>query len=152
MLPSKMPTPSLISNLEKPMKKLIFYFLLTLNVNCAFGNQTITPPSIKDPKEIIDLQLKSLDHLKACTMRTLQQMTQLRSLIEHYKQTQETYLDHTDNQKLLRSMLHAAEDVLNAIKEWHMQHLFDAEFIAELNLLHKLNQNVSLPKAPKATP
>ena len=134
------------------MRKFLFYLLLPCALSANLADEEALPPSIKDPKEIVDLQLKSLDHIQACTRQTLQQITALKSQVELYKKAQEAYLDNVDNRKLLRAMLQAAGSLQQALKENHMQHFFDSEFIAELNLLHKLNQNISLPKPPSAEP
>jgi len=102
------------------------------------------PPSLKDPKEIIDLQLSSLEHLIATTERTLDQLTLLKKEIATYKKIQEIYLDNIEDKKILYNMLKSADSLLKIITKNQMAALFHAEFIAELNLLSQLFKKTGL--------
>lgn len=111
-----------------------------------------TRPRLKDPKEIIDLQLSSLDHLLERTQLTLAQITHLRQEVAHYQIVQERYLQDVEDRQLLSAMLHSAELLLNSIKSTHMDAIFDGEFISELSLLSQLNKKMGLPKPPIQQP
>lgn len=103
-------------------------------------------PALKDPKEIINLQLKSLDHLTEMTKMSLAKMTQLRASIVKYQTIQQLYLQQTKDKELLYRMTKLANDLLQEIKNAHLVHAFDSEFLNELNMLSRIYRKNEVPK------
>lgn len=128
---------------------LCAFFLLAASPIVAAVQQELPksqPPALKDPKEIINLQLKSLDHLTEMTKMTLATMTQLRASLVKYQTIQQLYLQHTKDKELLYRMTKLANEMLLEIKGAHLTHAFDPEFISELSMLSKIYKKNELPK------
>lgn len=103
-------------------------------------------PSLKDPKEIIDLQLNSLDHLIAMNKKSVEKMTQIRGMIANYQKIQLLYLENPRDKALLYRMSKLASQLLHEIKDSSLTHAFDSEFINELQLLDRIYKKNELPK------
>lgn len=135
------------------MKTGVLFLTLLVSINvCLYGQQSsqiqsiFDPPRIKDPKEIIDLQISSLDHLIAMTERTLNQLSTLRQQVKEYKEIQEQYLRNTDNNELLYRMMKTAHQLLKNIKADNLTHSFEPEFMSELNTMSQIYNKIGLPK------
>jgi hypothetical protein len=131
------------------MLRTFFYLALLLTFPCNLKGQEIQPPgplTLKDPKEIISIQLKSLDHLIDMTKLTLENMEQLRTAITNYQTIQNLYLNRTSDKELLYRMTKMADQLLKEIKAANLSHAFDVEFLSELNLLAKIYRKNELPK------
>ena len=104
------------------------------------------PSALKDPKEIINLQIKSLDHLAEMTKMSLAKMAQLRAAILKYQTIQQLYLQQTKDKELLYRMTKLAHDLLHEIKNAHLTHAFDPEFMSELNMFSRIYRKNEVPK------
>lgn len=102
--------------------------------------------ALKDPKEIINLQIKSLDHLTEMTKMSLAKMTQLRATIVKYQTIQELYLQQPKDKELLYRMTKLANDLLQEIKSAHLTHAFDSEFMSELHMFSRMYRKNEVPK------
>lgn len=121
----------------------VLLFLLPLNL---FGQGQAAPSAaIKDPKEIINVQLNSLDHLIKMTALTLHKMEEFRQNIAEYQTVQNQYLENTQDRKLLFRMTKLAYTLQDEIKKAEMTHAFDTEFMSELNLLARIYKKKSKP-------
>jgi hypothetical protein len=123
--------------------------VLLLPFPCNLKAQEAQSPgalTLKDPKEIIAIQLKTLDHLVDMTKLTLENMGQLRTSIANYQKIQELYLTRTSDKELLYRMTKMADQLLKEIKAANLSHAFDVEFLSELNLLAKFYRKNELPK------
>lgn len=125
------------------------FFLLAASSLTAAIQQDLPKSEIhtlKDPKEIINLQIKSLDHLAEMTKMSLAKMAQLRASILNYQTIQELYLQQTKDKELLYRMTKLADHLLNEIKNAHLMHAFDAEFMSELNMFSRIYRKNEVPK------
>lgn len=131
------------------MFRFLFYFLLFLPIPWnlwATDPQSPGALALKDPKEIISIQLKSLDHLIDMTKLSLENMAKLRTAIANYQTIQNLYLNRTNDKALLYRMTKMADQLLKDIKTANLAHAFDVEFLSELNLLAKIYRKNELPK------
>lgn len=134
---------------EKVNKALCIFVISTAASLSAAVQQDLPkeePPPLKDPKEIINLQLKSLDHLTEMTKLTLNKMAQIRANVVKYQMLQQLYLQQTKDKELLHRMSKVANDLLQEIKNAHLMHAFDVEFISELNMFSKIYKKNEIPK------
>lgn len=126
---------------------LCLAFLLPISpLQAAQDLPIMEAPPLKDPKEIIDLQLHSLDHLIHLTDETLKSLGHLRVEIANYQRVQNLYLDCPSDKELLYRMTKMAHLLLKEIKIKNLTHAFDPEFISELITLAKIYQNHELPR------
>jgi hypothetical protein len=131
---------------------LLFLCMISLRLYALDLPPDAPTSPLKSPKEIIDIQLKALDLLHQRTAQTLQQIEELKNQTADYKRIQEQYLDDIENRRLLASMLHAADNLLQGIKNAHMADLFEPEFLSELTTLTQLQKKMSLPPPPLKAP
>lgn len=126
----------------------ILFIILLLPLSCNLTAQDDAPGALalKDPKEIISIQLKALDHLIDMTKLSLENMSKLRTDIVNYQTVQNLYLNHTTDKELLFRMTKMADRLLKQIKATNLTHAFDVEFLSELNLLSKIYRKNELPK------
>lgn len=122
----------------------ILFFPMILSAAQSLPKQEV-PPLI-DPKEVIDLQLKSIDHLTSLTQDTLCSLQDLRKGITTYQTIQNHYLNNTKDKELLYQMTRMANSLLKEIKRTNLTHVFDVEFISELNMLSNLQHKHELPR------
>ncbi|MBA3237343.1 MAG: hypothetical protein H0T62_03210 [Parachlamydiaceae bacterium] len=131
------------------MLRILFYLALLHAFPCHLKAQELQPPgllTLKDPKEIISIQLKSLDHLIEMTTLTLENLRHLQTAITNYQTVQNLYLNRTSDKELLFRMTKMADQLLKEIKAAHLSHTFDVEFLSELKLLAKIYRKSELPK------
>lgn len=131
------------------MRHLFFCLTMlapTLAIQAAQDLPTMEAPGLKDPKEIIGLQLKSIDHLMNLTKETYQTLEQLHKGIVNYQTVQNLYLDRPSDKELLYRMTKMANLLLKEIKRANLTHAFDPEFISELSMLANIYQKHELPK------
>lgn len=102
-------------------------------------------PSLKDPKEIIHLQLKSLDLLIAMNQKTLHTLTELKTAIGRYQAIQEIFLQNPKDREVLYRMARIAAKLQKDIQEASLTHAFDPEFMSELALFTKIYKKKELP-------
>lgn len=102
--------------------------------------------AIKDPKEVINTQLATLETLIALSKRTLAKTEDLREQIEAYKSIQERFFENTQDKELLYNMMKSAHFILKSIKADHLTHLFDPEFLDELQMMSQIFNKIGLPK------
>jgi|GEM_PF-4732779 len=107
--------------------------------------EDVPPATVKDPKEIIDIQVRSLELLQKRTALTLSQIEGLKNEIIEYKRVQELYLDNIENRRFLADMLCAAANLLQGIKNAHITDFFEPEFLSELTTLSQLQLKMALP-------
>ncbi|MGZ3634180.1 MAG: hypothetical protein ACXU9U_03485 [Parachlamydiaceae bacterium] len=130
------------------MRILYLTLLLScLSLQAAQDLPVIETPPLKDPKEIIDLQLKSLDHLIILTDETSKSLVNIRATIVNYQKVQNLYLDTPSDKELLYRMTKTAHLLLKEIKTKNLTHAFDPEFISELATLARIYQSHELPSS-----
>lgn len=103
---------------------------------------------IKDPKLIIDYQLASIDRLVQMTAHTIDNLNDLRRLIDDYKLKQEGYLERPESKEKLYRMSKVADQILTQSKADHLQDALDPEFLKEISMLAQIYRKLSLPTEP----
>jgi len=133
------------------MRYLAFIFCF-LSV-CAGAQETSINPTqvnpaatLKDPKEILDLQISTLDDLITMTDQTLKSLRNLQKQILIYKDLQEAYIQDPEDKDLLFRMSKSANDIFEKIKTDQLTQTFDPEFISELKMLTQIYKKIGLPK------
>lgn len=129
-----------------------FFFCLVLICVCisiniyGFEDRADAPVRLADPASLITNELAMLDTLIVATQQSLEQQKVLRDLITKYLDTQEAFLEDSDNKELLYRTVKLAHRVSESIKENHLVHNFDGAFISELNLLSQVAVKYGEPK------
>lgn len=129
------------------MRRALFLTLLfsTQWTSAAQDLPSMQAPGLKDPKEIINLQLKSLDHLRSMTKRTVANIDELSSAIVKYQMVQNLFLQNPKDKEILQRMTKMAFYLLRDIKKANLQHAIDPDFTKELKLFAKIYQKNELP-------
>lgn len=105
------------------------------------------PPTIsEDPTQIITNELAKLDSIIAATEKSLENQKLLRDRIQEYKKIQRLFLEHKEDREISYRMVKAAHRVLEIIKQNHLTHAFDPEFLSELALFSKIATKRGIPK------
>jgi hypothetical protein len=120
-----------------------FIFLL---LAFSFQLQADLPPTIADPAALIGNEIARLDTLIQATEQSLEGQKKLRTLIVEYQKLQDQYLKNTKDNELLFKLVKSAYRVLVSIKENHLIHNFDPEFIDELTVLSQPASKRGIPK------
>ncbi|MBA3602863.1 MAG: hypothetical protein H0W50_04315 [Parachlamydiaceae bacterium] len=124
------------------MRQLLYLALAMLApiqwANAAQDLPSLEIAGIKDPKKIINLQLKSLDRLRSMTKMTLEKINTLHAGIGNYQMIQDLYLQQPKDKEVLFKMTKMASNLLQEIKSAHLQHAIDPEFMKELKMFEKI--------------
>ncbi len=124
------------------MRQLLIIALTVLTpIHWAYVAQdlpSIETAGLKDPKEIINLQLKSLDRLRLMTKLTLEKINEIYAAIVKYQMIQEVYLQRPKDKEVLFRMAKMASHLLKEINSANLQHAIDPDFIKELKLFDKI--------------
>lgn len=86
-----------------------------------------------------------LDRLIESTQTTLENQLALRDMIKQYQELREIYIQDTENTELLLRVAKLSYLVSESIKENHLDHAFDPEFLSELSLFAKLASKRGIP-------
>lgn len=130
------------------MKQLLFiFYFLTISV-LGFADSALINPTVPDlppplhprilQKENGISELSKLDHLIEITTKNLETQKRLRDYLMDYKQLEKNYLKNPQDKTLLFRFVKTARQLLNTIKENHLEHIFSSEFMNELNLLSQI--------------
>lgn len=76
--------------------------------------------------------LLMLESLIEITKKNLDNQKNLRGLILEYLDIYDKYVENMDNKQLSFRMIKKAKEVLDLIKETHLIHSFDQDFLSEL--------------------
>ncbi len=114
-------------------------------VNAAQDLPSLETAGLKDPKMIINLQLRSLDQLRLMTKMTLEKINELYAGIGNYQMIQELYLQQPKDKEVLFKMTKMASNLLKDIKSANLQHAIDPDFMKELKLFEKIYKKNELP-------
>jgi len=120
-------------------------FLLWI-FGCSLCYAQPLAPSSSDPAAFITHEISRLDTLIQATQQSLEDQKKLRERIVEYKKLQDAYVKAPDDNDLLFRIVKSAHRTLQAIKENHLIHVFDPEFIDELTVLSQPAQKRGIPK------
>lgn len=109
--------------------------------------QAEMPQPIKDPDALIGNEIARLDTLIEATTTSLEGQKQLRLQIMEYQKYQDNYLKKTQDNDLLFKLVKSAYRTLQMIKEQHLLHAFDSEFIDELTVLSQPATKRGVPRS-----
>ncbi len=125
---------------------IIFSSISLYADNSLRPSTTDLPPQIKDPLALINNEIAMLDNLIDVTQQNLENQKNLRHLVKEYQKIQDLYLQNPDDKEALYRMVKIAYKTLGNIKENHLTHLFDSDFISELSLLSQVASKRGIPK------
>lgn len=121
------------------MKKFKYFLTISmLFLSSAFAADVVHPstpdlpritsqPTAKPGNEIV-----FLDQLISITEQNVENQKELKEKVKEYIQLRDQYARQTQNQELGMRLVRAAYEVLEGIKEQHLTHVFDKEFMSEL--------------------
>jgi hypothetical protein len=136
--------------LSRKMVSFSFFFLLFLcSAQKGFSVENPTLPNlsyIKDPAELLNNEIERLDTLIQATQQSLENQKALRASIVEYQKIQNLYLQNTQDNELLFHLIKNAHYLLESIKENHLLHTFDSDFLSELTLLSQAANKRGMPK------
>lgn len=104
------------------------------------------PMTIKDPAALIGNEIARLDTLIQATEKSLEEQKQLRIQIVEYQKLQDRFLEKPKDNELLYKLVKSAYRTLQMIKESHLIHNFDPDFIDELSVLAQPATKRGIPK------
>lgn len=126
---------------------LIIFLLGPSFFICGIENPLVPDFSaIKDPAELVKSEISRLDTLIAATAKSLEGQNKLRSYICEYQDIHEAYLRHPNDNEILYRMVKSAHKVLETIKQNHLIHTFDTDFLSELTVLSQFSNKKGIPK------
>jgi hypothetical protein len=133
------------------LNSLVWFFLIlpvmAFSLETPLNPSTSNiPPKVKDPAALIKNELAMLDNLIDVTKQNLENQKNLRQMIQQYMTIQEVYIKNPDDKEVLYRMVKVAHRTLDNIKQNHLTHLFDADFISELSLMSQIANKRSIPK------
>ncbi len=116
------------------MKKIVL--ILTMFVVSAgyCENDTV---EVTSPLSVVPGNLTSLELLIQATQQQHEFQVALRDEIVEYQKLRDLYLEKPENKDLLFRVANRADRVLEGIKQAKLVHLFDSEFLKELNVFSK---------------
>jgi hypothetical protein len=126
------------------MRQFLFIFSCLLITIEGFANSALINPTTPDlPPQILQkesglTELARLDHLIEATTKSLDNQRKLREILIEYKQVEKLYLKNPEDKNLLFRFIKMAYQLLNSIKDNHLEHTFSPEFINELTLLSQI--------------
>ena len=116
---------------------------------CLINSGYAAPPSalpFSDSDGMIAEQIVKLDGLIQATEQSLLGEKRVRGLIVEYKKTEMLFLQHPEDNDILLKMVKQAAKVLEAIKERHLEPIFDSEFMEELTVLSGAASKRGIPR------
>ena len=125
---------------------LIVFLIAALPAFAAENKALPNLSSIRDPSQVIDHEIKRLDHLIQATKHSLENQKILRERILDYKKVQQAYELHPNDNEILYQMVKVGHRLLESIKENHLTQNFDPEFLSELTALSQFAAKRGIPK------
>lgn len=125
----------------------IFKFFLALSLlaivsaSAADGirpSTTDMPNITYQPSAKSGNELAFLDQLITVTQQNLEKQKELKEKMKEYIQLRDQYARQTQNQELGMRLVKVAYGVLEGIKEQHVSHVFDQEFMSELTFFSNI--------------
>lgn len=89
-------------------------------------------PKTTPPTLVSENRFTSLDRTIVLTERTLEEQKQLKKMVLEYVALHTKYKQNLEDRELSYQMVKKAHQVLSAIKELHIAHAFDQEFLSDL--------------------
>jgi hypothetical protein len=84
---------------------------------------------------LIARQIEQMDLLVQATEQSLADEKKVRALILEYQKIEAQFIKHPEDNAVLLKMVRQAAKILDAVKQAYLEHLFDPEFLEELNIL-----------------
>lgn len=116
-----------------------------LNAEESIHPVTTDMPRIVDPATLTTNELVTIDRLIEVTQRSVDKQKALRELIKEYQAAQALSIKDPDDTEKLYSLAKMAYRVSQCIKDNHLDHAFDPEFLSELNLFAKVAAKQGIP-------
>lgn len=116
------------------MKKILVLLLISISCVGYAANEVV---DVTPPLSVVPGNLASLELLIQATEQQHLLQVQLRDDITAYQNVRDQYLKTPEDKDLLFKVVRRADRVLTEIKQAKLTHLFETEFLKELNLFAK---------------
>lgn len=103
-------------------------------------------PNLSLPKSEAPIELNRLNFLIEATQRSLENQLQLKKDIGEYLLLQEEYAKNNDNIQLSMKMILKAWEIYQTVQKFHLEYLFDPQFIKELEFFSEVAEKQNLVK------
>jgi hypothetical protein len=103
-------------------------------------------PVMIDPSHALVSDMQALDHLIEMTQKSLDQQRALKNMLIEYQKLQEFFFKNDQDKEVMFRMVKTAHKLLETIKENHLLHLFNADFLSELTLFSQIATKKGIPK------
>ena len=100
-------------------------------ISCIYANTATS----QDP------EISVLDNLIEVTQKNLNNQKLLHQKLIHFKEVQKKYIEDTDNKKLAEDMIYSANEVLQVIESSHLMHLFNVDFMKDIEFFAQFSGN-----------
>lgn len=91
-------------------------------------------------------EVEALDNLIAVTKQNLEAEMALRGTLVEYLQLQARYMENTNDKDQLFSLAKSAHRLFKLIKENHLTHVFNNDFLSELTLFSQVAEKKGIPQ------
>jgi hypothetical protein len=129
------------------------YLLCTLFLTTSlFGEGNLNPitndlPKDKKPKDQLEsAEIRSLDNLILVTEENLAAQEKLRLLLIDYQALRKASLKDQKNKEQIDALVSKALEIQTLIQDNYLFHVFDADFLSELNLFAGIASKSGLPQ------
>lgn len=120
----------------------LFFILISSILHAQSLNLKETEPAL-----VVLNQLKNLDNLISVTEKNLLNQKSLKKLLIDYQQHQLKYLENAQDKEVTLQMVRSAYQLLESIKQNHLTHAFDTEFISQLTFFSQFATKRGIPKS-----
>lgn len=117
-----------------------FFLLLISSTTLLFS---VEEPFVQASED----EIARIDHLIEATQVKLQQQKELKELVRLFQQQEERFFKGDQSKGHAAKMVSTARQILERIKEAHLEHLFSSEYLEELALFSSI-AGKSTPKRP----
>jgi|694.fasta_scaffold28661_1 hypothetical protein len=100
----------------------------------------------EETNDLIGREIENLNDLIEATEKNLELQVKLRGMIKDYQKIQQNFLQNPEDNELLFQLVKNAHLILELIKEYRLNSLFDPAFLAELSLVSKPASKLGIPK------
>lgn len=91
-------------------------------------------------------EVKAVDHLIASTAEKLEQQKELKKLMTLFREHEERFFQGDQSKEHSLKMVNCARQILELVKNAHLEHLFSSEYIEELALFSSIAGKKTPPR------
>lgn len=133
------------------MYKFFLVLALSASVSLLAGPdiraKTLELPRQVEPVAQVDEELKKLKDIISITKKNLENQSKLFGMIEEYRKIQSQYLQNAQDKELTYQMVMKAHTIFLKIKDLHLTHAFEQDFLSELAFFSKMAEKWNSPQS-----